>query len=86
LFTITTIGQTNTNTIVLTNWAVSNGFFSFDLKTGANQTVRVDYNTNLATTNWSVLTTTNSGPTGTVRVSDPQAVTNRRYYRGHIGP
>jgi hypothetical protein len=72
--------------VLLTNWAKSNGLFSFDVKSGSNVTVRVDYKTNLLVTNWTTLTTTNSGVNGTVRVTDAQSVTNRRYYRGHIGP
>jgi hypothetical protein len=86
-FTLVTSSGTSSNSIVLTNWAISNGVFSFDVKTQSNLTIRVDYNTNLATTNWSMLETTNSGVTGTFRVNDTQGVSNHtRYLRGHIGP
>ena len=81
---ITTDGQA-TGPLILTNAAYAPGSFSFDVLCSTDQTVTVEYRTNLATGLWQTLLTTNS-PGNRFRAVAPQAATNRfLFFRARNG-
>jgi hypothetical protein len=71
--------------LTLTNAVWSGGVFSFDVTSGAGQTLTVEYNSTLRSNQWHTLVTTNS-PAGLVHIVDPQSSTNRYlFYRARTG-
>ena len=71
--------------LTLTNATWSGGIFSFDVTSGAGQTLTVEYNSTLRSNQWQTLVTTNS-PAGRVHIIDPQSSTNPRlFYRARTG-
>jgi len=71
--------------LVLTNAGWSGGRFNFDVRSAAGQTFTILYSSNLLSSQWYPLVTTNS-PTGTLRVGDPRSTTNRvLLYRARNG-
>lgn len=78
---ITTAGSQ----LVLTNPVFAPANFSFDVLCTTNQTVTVEYRTNLAAGQWQSLLTTNS-PGSRFRAVSPQATTNRSlFFRARNG-
>ncbi len=68
-----------------TNAGWSGGRFNFDVRSAAGQTFTILYSSNLLSSQWYPLVTTNS-PTGTLRVGDPRSTTNRvLFYRARNG-
>jgi methionine-rich copper-binding protein CopC len=84
----TTTGGGATGPLVLTNASWSGHTFTFDVTSAINQTVTIQYNTNigLASSAWKTLLTTNSA-TGSIQVADSVNTGNSSvFYRAQFGP
>jgi hypothetical protein len=84
-FTLVTAGGSGFGPLILTNAVFVPANFSFDVLCSTNQTVTVEYRTNLVVGQWQILLTTNS-PGGRFRSVAPQAATNRfLFFRARNG-
>jgi hypothetical protein len=52
----------------------------------ANQNYTLQMSTNLSTTNWVTLYVTNNPAADFIRLTDPNATNQRRFYRILVGP
>jgi hypothetical protein len=66
--------------------APSNGQFRFLLNGAANQNYTLQVSTDLSSTNWTTLYTTNNPAAGTFLLTDPNATNQQRFYRILVGP
>ena len=65
---------------------ISGTQFQFLLNGAANQNYTLQISTNLSSTNWTSLFTTNSATSDSFRITDPNATNQQRFYRVLIGP
>jgi hypothetical protein len=66
--------------------ASSSGQFRFLLNGTANQNYTLQVSTDLSSTNWTTLYTTNNPATGSFLLTDPNATNQQRFYRILVGP
>jgi len=64
----------------------SSGQFRFLLNGTANQNYTLQVSTDLSSTNWTTLYTTNNPEAGTFLLTDPNATNQQRFYRILVGP
>ena len=84
--TYTEFSVITTSGLMLTNPVYAPGNFSFDVLCPTGQTVTVEYKTNLTTSLWQTLLTTNSQGNSRFHAIAPQAVTNRSiFFRARNG-
>jgi hypothetical protein len=74
-----------TNSLSLSNPRSSGGMFSFTVLTASNQTVVVEYKTNLTAATWQQLLTTNS-PGNQFSVSTSTGSNQSMFFRARTGP
>jgi len=74
-----------TNSLSLSNPAYNGGMFSFTVLASSNQTVVVEYKTNLTAATWQQLLTTNS-PGNQFSVSTPGGSNPSMFFRARTGP